>query len=333
MGTLFIDRKDVHIKLDGGAIAFYANGKREGMVPIAPLKRVIVVGNVTIETSVLNRLTDEGISVLFLSGRKTKYHGRIEGRLHNNALLRVKQYKKSLISHSNLFPIYFSCEIVERKIEGQINFLKEALHERQDLRFTITTGITVIEKIKGHVKDLKRELPFQNDAIYDDVNMILMGYEGGAASSYFSAYTMLFPDSLNFKNRNRRPPLDPVNSVLSLCYTLLHYEFVREIEMIGLDPFIGFYHQFDYGRESLACDLVELYRTDVDRFVWRIFRERNFSERDFTYNENRAGCYMKKSARERFYFLHEEWSRDIRPDLREEVRMLANRINGGESDG
>ncbi|HOV89762.1 MAG TPA: CRISPR-associated endonuclease Cas1 [Syntrophorhabdaceae bacterium] len=332
MGTLFIDKRDIHVKLDGGAMAFYANGKREGMVPIAPLERVIVIGNIVIETSVLNRLVDDGVSVLFLSGRKTKYYGRLEGKLHKNALLRLKQYKKSISHHENLFPMLFSCEIVERKIKGEFDFLKDALEQRQDLRFAITNSMKTLEKIKENVKDLKRELPFKDDGIEetcDDINMVLMGFEGSAASSYFSAYTMLFPDSLNFKNRNRRPPLDPVNSVLSLCYTLLHYEFVREIEMIGLDPFVGFYHQFDYGRESLACDLVELYRVDVDRFVWQIFRERSFTERDFIYDKDKPGCYMKKSARERFYFLHEEWSKNIRPNLKEEVRILANRINGG----
>jgi len=333
MGTLFIDKKDVVIKLDGGSIAFYGNGKREGMVPIAPLRRVIVVGNVTIESSVLTRLADEGVDVIFLSGRKTKYYGRLAGRLHNNALLRVKQYEKSLLSNSNLFPMLFSCEIVERKVSGQINFLKDGVRKRPDLRSSFTSAIDTLDKIKDNVSTLKKELPFQNNRPHKDIKLLLMGYEGSAANAYFSAYITLFPDSLNFKNRNRRPPLDPVNSMLSLCYTLLHYNVVRELEMIGLDPFIGFYHEFEYGRESLACDLVELYRVEVDKFVWQIFRDRKFTERDFSYDELRPGCYMKKGARQRFYFLHEEWAKQIRPELTEEVRLLANKISGGASDG
>jgi len=333
MGTLYIDKKDVVIKLDGGALAFYANGKREGMVPIAPLKRVIIVGNVTIETSVLQKFLDEGIDVMFLSGRRTKYFGRLVGKLHNNALLRVKQYEKSLLSNLNIFPIMFSCEIVERKINSQINFLNDAIKERPDLRSSLKDSVKTLEKILDNVRQLKREFPYQVNRLHDDLILILMGYEGSAASGYFSAYTKLFPDSLNFKNRNRRPPLDPVNSMLSLCYTLLHYNVVRELEMIGLDPFIGFYHRFEYGRESLACDLVEVYRTEVDRFVWQVFRERSFIERDFSYDDIKPGCYMKKGARERFYFLHEEWAKGIRPKLTEEVRILASKITGGMSDG
>lgn len=333
MGTLFIDKKDVLVKLDGGALAFYSNGKKEGMVPTAPLKRVIIVGNITIEANVLHKFADEGIDVLFLSGRKTRFYGRLTGKLHNNALLRIKQYKMSIANEKNLFPLIFSCEIVERKIQSQIDFLIDAQKLRQDIKFHLNTAITSLRKIKGNVTDFKREVSFQNIESFEDINMILMGYEGSGASSYFSAYTMLFPESLNFKNRNRRPPLDPVNAMLSLCYTLLHYNIVREIEMIGLDPYIGFYHSFEYGRESLACDLVELNRTEVDRFVWEIFRERKFTERDFAYDDERSGCYMKKGARERFYFVHEEWAKSIRPKLTEEVRILAMRINEGGLNG
>src|SRR4030067_2952405 len=96
MGTLYIDRKELHIKLDGDALAFYANGERDVIVPINPLDRVIMVGNITLETSVLNRLANDNISVLFLSGKRNKFCGMLHGKLHNNGLLRVKQYEKAL---------------------------------------------------------------------------------------------------------------------------------------------------------------------------------------------------------------------------------------------
>src|SRR4030067_2572555 len=110
MGTLYIDRKELHIKLDGDALAFYANGEREGIVPINPLDRVIMVGNITLETSVLNRLANDNISVLFLSGKRNKFCGMLHGKLHNNGALRVKQYEKSL---SDNFSIEAAVEIVK----------------------------------------------------------------------------------------------------------------------------------------------------------------------------------------------------------------------------
>jgi CRISPR-associated protein Cas1 len=314
MGTLYIDRKDLHIKLDGNALAFYINGQREGIVPINPLKRVIIVGNISLESPVLHRLSDEGISVIFLSGKRLRFRGILRGSLHNNGILRVKQYEKSL----SPFSIEIAKDIVKRKVAGQSEFLLNVRDSRHDLRFSMTNVSKTLEKILETLKSQSVEME------------TLRGLEGGASATYFSAYTKIFPESLRFKKRNRRPPEDPVNAMLSLCYTLLHYEMVREIEVIGLDPTIGFYHQFEYGRESLACDLVELYRTDVDRFVWELFRERQFTVRDFSHEDERPGCYLKKDSRKRFYPLYEEWAKDMRPQLVNEVRTLAGRIMDGQ---
>jgi CRISPR-associated protein Cas1 len=314
MGTLYIDRKELHIKLDGDALAFYANGEREGMVPINPLDRVIMVGNITLETSVLNRLAGNDISVLFLSGKRNRFCGMLHGKLHNNGILRVKQYEKSLSS----FPMDLAFEIVKRKVEGQRDIVLYIREQRPDLRLEMTEASQVFERI---LEELRKP-----DIGIDS----LRGFEGGASASYFRAFTDAFPDSLGFNKRNRRPPEDPVNAVLSLCYTLVHFDIVREIEVIGLDPVIGFYHQFDYGRESLACDLIEPYRPMVDRFVWEIFRERAFTGRDFAMNDERPGCYLKKESRKRFYPMYEEWVTHTRPLWVEDVRGLARRIMDGQ---
>ncbi|MCC7201914.1 MAG: CRISPR-associated endonuclease Cas1 [Nitrospirae bacterium] len=315
MGTLYIDRKGSHIKLDGNALAFYSNGEREGIVPVKPLKRVVVIGSMTIDTPVLHRFSDEGVSVIFLSGKRARFCGMMHGRLHNNGILRVRQYEKS---GDSTFNLELSSDIVRRKILAQSGFFKEALKERDDLRLALKTALDTLEKVLGSVNAAGNNLDS------------LRGYEGGASAAYFSAFTKLFPDSLNFTKRTRRPPEDPVNAILSLCYTLLHYEMVREIEVIGLDPTIGFYHQFEYGRESLACDLVEAYRPSVDAFVWKIFRERIFAARDFSHEDERPGCYLKKNSRSRFYPLYEEWAQEMRPKYVEEVQALARRIMDGE---
>lgn len=141
----------------------------------------------------------------------------------------------------------------------------------------------------------------------------------------------LFPPSLGFEGRRKRPPTDPVNAMLSLCYTLLHWEATREIETIGLDPTIGFYHSFEYGRESLSCDLVEPYRPAVDRFVYELFRKRIFAARDFTEGDERPGVYLKKGGRRKFYELYEEWSIGARSGLAEDARMLARRLTDGQA--
>ena len=117
--------------------------------------------------------------------------------------------------------------------------------------------------------------------------------------------------------------------MLSLCYTLLHWEMVREVELIGLDPYIGFYHEFEYGRESLACDLVEPWRPEVDRFVWRLFTEEGFSKRHFR-REGEA-FYLKKEGRSMLWPLYEGWARERRPLWQKEVRELAREIMAGKN--
>ena len=92
----------------------------------------------------------------------------------------------------------------------------------------------------------------------------LRGIEGAAAAAYFQGFTRLFPPSLEFTGRNRRPPRDPVNAVLSLSYTPLHFEAVQAVCAAGLDPLIGFYHELVFGRESLASDLIEPLWPKVD---------------------------------------------------------------------
>ncbi|MCX7770465.1 MAG: CRISPR-associated endonuclease Cas1 [Proteobacteria bacterium] len=310
MGTLFIDRKDLYVKLDGNTLAFYVNGKKEGSVPITPLKRVVIVGNITLEANVLSKLASENISVIFLSGKNLRFCGMLHGSLHNNAIIRIRQYEKSKTS----FAREFALNIVTHKIRNQINFLKDLIELRQDLRSEFISTIKVMEGIEKNIFERKPDIES------------LRGYEGSSASAYFSAFTKIFPPSLNFEGRNKRPPQDPVNAMLSLCYTILHFEMVREIELNGLDPTVGFYHSFEYGRESLACDFVEPFRIEADRFVWELFRTRQFTQEDFTYEEEGSGCYLKKAGRAKFYPLCEEWRSNLRSKTRDFVRDFIRSI-------
>lgn len=310
MGTIYIDRKDLHIKLDNNTLAFYVNGTKSGSAPIMPLERVIIVGSVTIDSKVLHRLAKENISVIFLTGKNLNFGGMLHGSLHNNALIRLKQYE---LAKSD-FTVTFSKKLVIDKIKTQIDFLTEMIDLRKDLReetiATIKTLFAIIAKASNE----------------QDIESI-RGYEGGAASVYFSTYTKFFAPSLKFNKRTRRPPEDPVNALLSLCYTLLHYEMVREIEIVGLDPTIGFYHTFDYGRESLACDFVETFRVNADKFVWQLFKERTFTKDDFASDKERAGCYLKKHSRAKFYPICEEWLTNLRSKIKNYVTEFVRSLS------
>lgn len=313
MGTLYVDRKGTYIKLEGGTLAFFENGKKTGTVPLRPLKRVIITTHVIIESPVLRALAESGVSVIFLSGKSMKFYGMLTGRLHKNGLLRLRQYEK----HLSGFSLVISKEIVQRKVFSQRGLLEWLEERKPEKRFFLEEARMRLSRILDSVKEAET---------IDS----LRGLEGSATSFYFSAYSKVFPESLNFHGRTRRPPLDPVNALLSFLYMRLHYEIVRETEIIGLDPTIGFFHQFEYGRESLACDLVELFRADVDKFVFNVFNERILTQSDFARDNERLGFYLKRSGRKKLFEIYENWIRDLRPALRQEVRNLARKVIDGE---
>jgi len=314
MGTLYIDRKDMSVRLDGGALALYSSGCREGLVPLAPIKRVVIASSALVETRVLARLAAMNINVIFLSGRGLSFAGVLRGRLHNNGLLRVRQYE----ALRNGFALEYAREVVKKKLLAQRDLLRLAALRRPDLETGLLRGAETLDSVLASMK---------NCATLKN----LRGLEGGGAAAYFSAYTSLFAPSLGFMARNRRPPRDPVNALLSLVYTLLFNEALREAQVIGLDPTIGFLHDFEYGRDSLACDLMEPYRPLADELVWVFFRDRVFRREDFMKDAGADGCFLGKRGRKKFYGEYEEWATGVRPLLRDDARALARRImNHGE---
>ena len=313
MGTVYIDRKGYHIRLDGDALAFYSKEGREGAAPLQPIKRVVIAGKNTIDTSVIHRIVKQGGTILFLSGRRLHFRGILYGRFHNNGLLRVKQYE---MSKNYEFVLKYVKELIIKKIDAQKKLIELSLTHKPQLRIHLDLFIDRLKGILNNITSSKCNLDS------------LRGYEGAASTAYFSAYSRLFPESLGFRGRNKRPPRDPVNAMLSLCYTLLYYEISTEIYIVGLDPTIGFYHQFEYGRDSLACDIEEPFRPLVDAFVWQLFKERIFTDRDF--KEHNGGVFLKKKARARFYPLYEQWALDIRRKIEDELKSLARRLMDGE---
>ncbi|MBI5853831.1 MAG: CRISPR-associated endonuclease Cas1 [Nitrospirae bacterium] len=315
-GTAYIDRKDAELRLDGSALAVYVNGEREGVIPLVPLDRLVLIGNLTVETKALHRLNEEGVAVLFLSGKRQAFRGRLMGRLHRHARLRTRQYEQ----RQGALPLELARGWVGRKLAGQEAFLRDAAVERPEDRSILLRSAEIVARAGAKAPEA---------ASVES----LRGLEGGAAAAYFDALPVLFPPSppsLEFAGRGRRPPRDPVNALLSLTYTMVHWEWVRECELIGLDPMVGLYHDLDYGRESLACDLVEPVRPDVDRWVWELCRTRAFEGRDFSSDGERPGCYLKKGARGRFYEAYEGWAGPRRSAMRAETEALARRILDGE---
>jgi CRISPR-associated protein Cas1 len=310
MSSLYLDRKNLGIKLEGQALALYEDGARKGSVPLNLLERIVLRGNVQLESRVLGALSERNIGLLVLSGRHTEATAMLVGRSHNDSGRRLGQYCTSL---NDDLRTPLGRWLVLVKVRSQQRLLKQALAARADLRYPLSGAIRTLS---GIIDQLREEQPAVSLAS-------LRGFEGAAASAYFSGFTQLFASSLNFTGRKKRPPPDPVNACLSLGYTLLHYDAVRACHLVGLDSMLGFYHDLSFGRESLACDLMEPLRPVMDGWVWQLFRERELRAEHFSDDQGR--CLMNKTGRQRFYAFYEASAVSVRRLLRRYGHALAKR--------
>ena len=306
MTSLYVDRRGVTLKAEGEALVFYENDERVGTVPLAPLARVFLRGDVTLSSSLLGKLGERGIGVVVLSGRKA-VPTLLLGRPHNDAARRVAYAR----SRDGEFCLRFARAIVEAKLRAQAGLLAERRDSEPRSRYLLTLSL---QRLASSIAAADEQPSIAS----------LRGLEGAGAAAYFEGFADLLPERLHFAGRNRRPPRDPANALLSLGYTLLHAEAVLALYGAGLDPFIGFYHALDFARESLACDLVEALRVEVDRQALMLFRSEKLRPEDFTQSE--AGCLLGKAGRARFYAEWEALAARLRKLLAESVSDVSNAI-------
>ena len=308
MTSLYVDRRGVELKAEGEALVFTENGERVGTVPLHPLTRVFLRGDVKLTASLLGKLGEHGIGVVVLSGRKGA-PSLLLGRPHNDASRRIAQYRLSL---DEAFCLRFSRAIVTAKVQGQLDFVRERRAADPMHRYVLTT---CEKRLTGMIGQIDAQARISS----------LRGLEGAAAAAYFEALAEILPESLHFGGRNRQPPRDPVNAVLSLTYTLLHAEAVLALYGTGLDPFIGFYHTLNFGRESLACDIMEALRPQADRFVLSLFRQETLTTDDFTKAD--GASLLGKAGRARYYAAYETQAESFRRQLAEATDDVAAAIS------
>lgn len=310
MTTLYLDRSGLDLRDDQQTIAVYEGDERRQTIPIALLERVVIRGNVTLTTGLLGRLAEAGVAVALLGGRRLERMATVLGRGHHDARIRVAQYQRA---RDPEWCAAWSRRMIHAKLRNQILLMEHAMQQRPDCRTPLHHALETLKGCRGRLRG------------EDDLSVsTIRGLEGAAAAAYFSGYTSLFPASLQFTGRNRRPPKDPVNACLSLAYTLIHIEAVRASHGAGLDPFIGFYHQPAYGRESLASDCIEHLRPTVDRWVWECVRSRTVRTEDFALDK--GACLLRKAGRQRFYQAFENLARPCARHLRRQAYVIARAL-------
>ena len=297
MTTVYVDRKGAELFASGQAIMVRVPGQKPESLTLAHIERLIVRGSSTISSGLLAKCWERQISVLFLSGRRSEATAKFEGGFHHDAAIRLAQ---SSLYLNPVKRLDIAKLILRFKLCAQYVEIKHFVKSYPKGSAGAFNAISALNKAKIKVRN-------------DPPNSLsaLRGLEGAAAAAYFQSYITFFPESLGFSRRIRRPPTDPVNAALSLGYTLALSEAARSLNVVGLDPAIGFLHEISYNRSALALDLVEPLRPLVDRFVLNTFRSRKLTARHFK-SQSDGSIILGKSGRAHFYSCWEENAPSIR---------------------
>ncbi len=307
MSTLVLDRANLSVRDDGSALALYQGDERRGTVPLKLLERVVIQGgSMEITTGAILKLAEEGVALVFLSPRQSRRVAIVLGPAHNDATVRLAQAARV---QDEAFRAQWSRDLVAAKIARQRHVLARLRDRRLDCRKALTDALQTLDSVHATIAAGEPDIA------------TLRGLEGGAAAAYFRGLISVHAPALHFTGRNRRPPRDPVNACLSLAYTLLHFDAVRAAHAAGLDPLLGFYHRPAYGRESLACDLIEPLRPAADEWIWRLFADRTLREEHF--KEDKGACLLGKVGRSHFYAAWELFAGAPRRYLRRRCARLA----------
>lgn len=284
LNTLFITTQGTYLHRDGETITVRKDDTVLLRVPIHTLQSIVCFGRVSLSSPLMGFCAESGILVSFLS-ETGEFWARVQGPVAGNVLLRRIHYRTADDPEQSAA---LAQAIIMAKVANCRTVLMRALRDQKERNPEIED---VTERLG---KALERLLAGQ--FLQDR----LRGVEGECASLYFSVFDALIvsqKSSFNFTVRSRRPPLDPVNALLSFVYTLLVHDITAALESVGLDPYVGFLHTDRPGRPSLALDLMEEFRPILaDRLVLSLINRQQVTPDDFKRAENGA-VLMNDAAR------------------------------------
>ena len=293
---LYVDTIGAYLGISGQSIKITApGGNLLGQTPLENLREIVLCGPVQSTSQMLHKCLLNNIPVHYMT-----LHGRYLGlctpMLHFHGLLREAQWKAHFDSAMCL---RLAKAVVEAKVGNMKTIMMRYL--REDRNDIDRENFKRIKSLNKHAQDT-----VEMDS--------LRGYEGMVGKIYFSNFKRYIkPDKrafFYFNKRNRRPPEDPVNALLSFGYSLLAKDCTGAGIRVGLDPYCGFYHTMKYGRPSLALDIMEAFRQPiVDSMVLSSINNGVFNEKDFY--QYQTTCYLNEKGRKKFLARYEMRKKDL----------------------
>ena len=332
LNTLFVNSEDAYATLEGENVVIRQGEKVAGRFPLHVVEDIYLFSYPGASPALMGKCAEKGINLVFLTPRG-KFLARTCGKSQGNVLLRRTQYRVADDPEQ-------SCRIARNFIFGKISNCRQVVERaRRDhaMRIDADKFQTVSSQLKDMMSQVLEETSLES----------LRGLEGSAAILYFGVMDDMIlqnKEDFYFRNRNRRPPQDNVNAMLSYVYVMLSSECASALEMVGLDSYVGFMHRDRPGRTSLAQDLMEELRPCMaDRLVLTLINDRVVTDSDFEKQENGA-VFLTKNGKKK---VQEAWHNKnitsiIHPFLKEKIEwgllpyvqaLLLSRYLRGDLDG
>lgn len=283
---------------------------------------MLLFGNVQVTTQALVELLDHGIELAILS-QSGKLRGQLTPPKAKNVVLRMRQYE---VAQQGSFRLAIAREIVRAKIENTVAVVR---------RFRVNHPETDDPKAEAAIAHALGQIEAAASL------PSLLGIEGSAAAAYFPLLAAMVPGDLRPAHRDRRPPHDPFNALLSFGYVLAGNEIQSLLDAMGFDPYVGFLHELDYGRPSLALDLLEEFRPAfVDRLSVALLNRQILRRSDFT-SDPEHGVTLRRESLATYFHAYEEGLRaplttegeetTLRGAFRRQAERLARALRGEEA--
>jgi CRISP-associated protein Cas1 len=300
--VLYLQEQGAHVGKRSEHLIVRKHGHELQRIPIAAVRQVVVFGNVQVSTQALGSLATLGVPVVYLTAYGN-FVAAVMPTVTKNVLLRTCQFK-IFADPQRAFTL--AKAVVKAKISNQRTLLMRSLRSRSPDEST-----NGIDSIRGSDEPAARdmaELLSRLDGIADPA--VLLGTEGQAAALYFSQFNRMLKAAalgrgFDFRTRNRRPPRDPVNALLSFAYAILLKDCFSALCAVGFDPYHGFFHVGRHGKPSLALDLMEEFRAIIgDSVVLTLINNETLTSKDFlTWRES---CQLTEDGRKRFFEIYEQ---------------------------
>lgn len=308
LNTLYVTTPDAYLSKDGQNVVVSVNQKEVFRIPCINIESIVTFGYMGASPGVMKLCSDSGISLTFLSPHG-RFISRVLGATKGNVLLRKKQYQ---LSDDEIWSLHVAKLMVAGKIQNYRSILRRYIRDYGDNE-SVNQAVRLLEQAK-------------RNALSASSKTALIGYEGSASNAYFEVLPVLILNQkfdFPFHGRNRRPPKDAVNAMLSFAYTLIANDVAAALETVGLDPYVGFLHTLRPGRTSLALDMMEELRAYLgDRFVLSLINKRQITIKEFLFQGDN-GVVMTEKGKKLFISAWQARKREtiVHPYLNEKIEI------------